>query len=150
MTTHELKTIEPYFSAVFDGRKTFELRRDDRGFEAGDVLVLREWTLGNEYADSQPIRRRVAFVLRDVPHLGLAPGFAILGLHGDGFGERIGSQDRPHEDAAGEVAGRVIGCVRCACPAALVGDVIPADGLCAECREPAPSVPAAPARPGEG
>lgn len=26
-----------------DGRKRFEYRLDDRGFEVGDVLVLREW-----------------------------------------------------------------------------------------------------------
>ena len=32
------------------------------------------------------------------------------------------------------LADRVIGCARCACPAALVGDPIPADGLCADCR----------------
>jgi hypothetical protein len=44
---------------------------------------------------------------------------------------------------------RVVGCVRCAKPCALVGDLIPADGLCPWCRqEDAPAVTALAVRDG--
>ena len=44
MTTHELKTHPAPFSRTIDGLKTFEIRKDDRGFSTGDAIVLREWS----------------------------------------------------------------------------------------------------------
>lgn len=46
---HELKTLPVFFQAIVDGRKTFEVRRNDRGFEPGDKLFLREWSLETGY-----------------------------------------------------------------------------------------------------
>lgn len=40
---HELKCWPQFFQAVIEGRKTFEVRRDDRGFQAGDEVTLREY-----------------------------------------------------------------------------------------------------------
>ena len=40
---HELKIEPPYFQAVIDGRKTFEIRKNDRGYNAGDTVLLREY-----------------------------------------------------------------------------------------------------------
>lgn len=42
MRIHELKTDSEVFTATALGMKTFEVREDDRGFEEGDVLFLRE------------------------------------------------------------------------------------------------------------
>lgn len=42
MTVHVLKTWQDFFQAVADGRKTFDVRKDDRGFQAGDKVVLVE------------------------------------------------------------------------------------------------------------
>lgn len=43
MTTHILKIWPQYYEAIHDGRKTFEVRRDDRHFMEGDILELREY-----------------------------------------------------------------------------------------------------------
>ena len=40
---HELKIYKKYFNAILDGRKKFEIRRNDRGFQVGDNVILREW-----------------------------------------------------------------------------------------------------------
>lgn len=43
MSTHELKTWPEPYEAIVRGIKTFELRRNDRGFAVGDVLTLHEY-----------------------------------------------------------------------------------------------------------
>lgn len=42
MTTHLIKTEKSYFKAVKEGRKTFEIRQNDRGYQAGDKVILEE------------------------------------------------------------------------------------------------------------
>jgi len=41
--THELKILPQYFRELYRGNKTFELRKDDRDYQVGDYLVLREY-----------------------------------------------------------------------------------------------------------
>lgn len=40
---HELKILPQYYEKVISKKKKFELRKDDRGFEVGDMLVLNEF-----------------------------------------------------------------------------------------------------------
>ena len=46
--TYGLKILPQYFKDVWNGRKTFEIRRNYGVFEVGDWLVLREWN-GKEW-----------------------------------------------------------------------------------------------------
>jgi hypothetical protein len=41
--THDLKAWPNYFEQVWQGLKTFEIRYDDRGYQRGDQVRLREW-----------------------------------------------------------------------------------------------------------
>ena len=78
MARHDLKILPEHFQAVWDGRKRAELRKDDRGFEVGDILALREWN-GEAYTGSG-IAVRVTHILRNCPEYGLADGFCILSI----------------------------------------------------------------------
>lgn len=78
--THELKTWPTYFDAVERGEKTFEVRRDDRGFQKGDTLRLRRWNTSWQGYDSHPpIEREISYVLTG-GQFGIEPGFVVLGL----------------------------------------------------------------------
>lgn len=43
MTVHELKSLPEFFEPLATGVKTFEIRRNDRGFKVGDQLIVQEW-----------------------------------------------------------------------------------------------------------
>ncbi|MBS1771190.1 MAG: DUF3850 domain-containing protein [Acidobacteria bacterium] len=53
---HDLKIERPYFQAIRDGRKTFEIRYNDRGFNAGDTVTLKEYD-GFCFSGEQETRR---------------------------------------------------------------------------------------------
>lgn len=76
---HVLKAAHPYFSAILNGRKSFELRKDDRGFEVNDLLVLRE------LVSHRATLRRIRYILRfsELPSEWFGPlpkDVVILGL----------------------------------------------------------------------
>lgn len=76
MTTHDLKVWPQFFDAVADGVKTFEVRRNDRGFERDDVLVLREWDPATKEYTGQERRALVTYIA-DLGPIG-CPGFVAM------------------------------------------------------------------------
>lgn len=57
---HNLKILPTYFTDVAAGKKTFEIRKNDRNFQIGDSLVLHEWK-GNHYT-GRKLTRTVCYV----------------------------------------------------------------------------------------
>lgn len=89
MKTHELKLLSQYFNSVEDGSKPFEIRFDDRNYQVGDILVLKETenkphksALGNfllaEYTGRE-IKKEISYKLKDF-EAGLKEGWCVLGL----------------------------------------------------------------------
>lgn len=69
---HELKIWPQYYCRVAAGTKTFEVRKNDRGFQPGDVVILREYdpsrlvhSVSEEYGftNSPELSFRVGYVL---------------------------------------------------------------------------------------
>lgn len=87
--THELKVWPEFFESLIAGTKNFELRKNDRGFQPGDQLWLREWNPKTLAYSGRDVRKRINYVLDHragagcAAEFGLMPGYAILSL-GDG------------------------------------------------------------------
>ena len=73
---HELKILPEYFEALRSSRKKFELRRNDRGFSVGDILILREWN-GKDYS-GRCVRCHVDYMLENCD--GLDPRYVIMSV----------------------------------------------------------------------
>lgn len=88
---HDLKTWPAPFEGVKLGIKTLELRFNDRNYQPGDLLVLREWDpVTGEYTGAL-VRRLVTYVMYG-GQWGLAEGWVAMSIAevpGEGPGRRI-------------------------------------------------------------
>ena len=87
MRTHTLKTDPDVFQAVMDGRKTYEIRKNDRGFCTGDTLILLETQhTGAAMAAGAPLVYTGRELTMHVTHMvtgpiyGLKAGWSILSV----------------------------------------------------------------------
>lgn len=80
MTTHELKVWPRYFQEVAEGRKTFEVRLNGRGFREGDRLRLREYTHIHDRDGAYTGREVTVDVsyLMEGGRFGLDPDFVVM------------------------------------------------------------------------
>lgn len=69
-----------HFESVADGRKTVELRRDDRAYAVGDRLRLREWDPATQHYTGAQVMADVRHVLRDPDGRWLQPGIVALSI----------------------------------------------------------------------
>jgi hypothetical protein len=78
MKSHELKTDPDTFDAVLAGRKKFEIRYDDRGYQVGDLLVLRKTKhTGTQMMDGAPLEYVGAPLNVYVTHILRGPIYGI-------------------------------------------------------------------------
>lgn len=77
MITHDLKILPEFFGPVIEGRKTFEIRKNDRGFQKGDTVRLLEWDGMKFTGDSAT--RRILYIFEG-PGYGIEAGFCVMAL----------------------------------------------------------------------
>lgn len=73
---HDVKLGTTFFDDVKTGRKTFELRKNDRGYKEGDTIVMHEEKDGT--TTGRTIEKKIVYMLEDFT--GLEDGYCILGL----------------------------------------------------------------------
>ena len=77
--THELKIWPGCFAAVKAGSKPFDVRENDRNFQVGDMLTLREFEPASEQYTGKSITRWVSYVLQGGV-FGIQPDWCVLGF----------------------------------------------------------------------
>lgn len=83
--THELKCAPPFFADVLHGKKTFEIRFNDRNYKFGDILWLREYdasgvdkSIGRSPYTGRECHATVTYILDDSNYV--KPGFVVMGI----------------------------------------------------------------------
>lgn len=78
LTVHTLKLKDIYFQAVVEGKKTFELRYNDRNYQTGDIIALCDINEKGHYLGCVVVKQ-ISYVLAD--YEGLKDNWVILGLN---------------------------------------------------------------------
>lgn len=93
MIVHELKAWPHYFRPTWDGEKVADVRYDDRGYQRGDFVIIREWDRdatctcrGSDHTKDcarytgRQVLAEVGYVMASTPGRGSRRGFT-----GDGY-----------------------------------------------------------------
>ena len=103
MKLHELKIKEEYLEDIKSGKKTFELRKNDRDYQVGDLIhfvevyrdimliggipafdIVKNKTATKEYTrefkDYEKNLFEITYILKNVPEYGLDKDYCILGI----------------------------------------------------------------------
>ncbi len=80
MTTHTLKICKKYADAVMSGAKTFEIRKNDRGYKVGDEIVFVVYPRPQHPLNGAAYR--IDYILDDFE--GLAQKYVALAISKEG------------------------------------------------------------------
>ena len=78
MKIHNLKIDKELRNLKIRGVKNWEIRLDDRYFEVGDILFLREWNNITLKYETVCVYERITAILPKKACYGLKPGYVIL------------------------------------------------------------------------
>lgn len=82
MGVHKLKIWPIFFHPILTGEKLVEVRRNDRNFRVGDLLVLREFDPDDETYTGREANATISHIAHPMEHpgFGLEDGFVAMSL----------------------------------------------------------------------
>ncbi len=82
--THNIKILLQYADAIIDGRKTFEIRKNDRGYNVGDKVKFDVISYVGELAyyhnPLHPLNDKVYEITYVHSGLGLKKDYVVFGI----------------------------------------------------------------------
>ena len=79
MNIHELKTHTDYFNQVAIGRKHFEVRKNDRDYQSGDILHLKNFCPESKEYKYGYVLAEVEYILKG-GQFGIEEGFVVMSI----------------------------------------------------------------------
>jgi hypothetical protein len=77
---HIIKIKEPYADAIIDGRKAFEVRLNDRGYNTGDKVKFKVLYSDGLLFSSHPLNDRLYTITYVHSGYGLDPNYVVFGI----------------------------------------------------------------------
>jgi len=85
--THRIRIRESFADAVYDGRKTFEVRFNDCGYQSGDTVEFKVVDDSDSCENpTHPLNRARYDITYVLPGWGLREGFVAFGIKPSGDG----------------------------------------------------------------
>lgn len=78
MMIYKLKTLRGYFQAIQVGRKTFEVRFNDRNFKLGDDLLLQEFDNKTKEYSGNEVLCHITYILDNPEYV--KEGYVIMSI----------------------------------------------------------------------
>ncbi|MEI2365753.1 ASCH/PUA domain-containing protein [Niallia circulans] len=76
MVMHHLKIQPEYFDSVSKGTKSFEIRKNDRNYKVGDVLLLQEYLPSESKFTGRVIDRKITYITDYAQQ----EGYVVMGI----------------------------------------------------------------------
>lgn len=76
---HEIKLLETFADAVLDGRKNFEVRENDRGYQRGDIVRFTVVDKAGKRVE-HPLETEQFVITYVLSGWGIRDGFVVFGI----------------------------------------------------------------------
>lgn len=78
--THEIKILEQFADAVYKGRKTFEIRKNDRGYQNGDRIHFTVVKDGTPYVLEHPLNAHLFGITYVLNGWGIKEDYCVFSI----------------------------------------------------------------------
>ncbi len=76
MILHKLKTQAVFFEKVWDGKKNFEIRKNDRNYQVGDTVRLKEYNKNTDKYSGRIVKAEILYIT----DYGQCEGFVVFAM----------------------------------------------------------------------
>lgn len=77
--THVLKTQDEFMTDIATGKKSFEVRINDRNYDEGDILILEGFIKEDKKYTGKCLEAEVIYILHGGV-FGIEEGFCVMGI----------------------------------------------------------------------